>query len=123
MAYNYFVLYFIEVCRSYVYFFVSWRNSLKLPFMCSSEIEEYTTLPFSAIICSIFAWISGNAVNNSFSDFLNPSLPSPIEGFSLAKYFSLADILCSLNTSSTNDLMTFFSLDKDIGHLYIFQQF
>src|SRR5918999_17322 len=99
---------------------IPWNSPLCVPV----KLRNTTTLPFSATICSIFAWISGNAVNNSFSDFLNPSLPSPIEGFSLAKYFSLADILCSLNTSSTNDLMTFFSLDNDIDHLvYIFHQF
>ena len=45
------------------------------------------------------------------------SLPSPIEGVSLAKYFSAADILCLLKTSSMNDLIMFFSLDKDIGQL------
>jgi hypothetical protein len=31
----------------------------------------------------MFAWISGNALNRSISDCLNPALPSPTEGFSL----------------------------------------
>jgi hypothetical protein len=68
----------------------------------------------------MFAWISGNALNRSISDCLNPVLPSPIEGFSLAKYFSMADKSCLLNISSTNDLIKSFWLDReDIRHLYV----
>jgi hypothetical protein len=67
------------------------------------------------------AWISGNAVNNAFNDCLKPSLPCPIEGFSLAKYFSIADKSCLLNISSTNVLIISFwlGIEEDIYHLYV----
>jgi hypothetical protein len=93
-------------------FFVCWWSSLKFSFMCTSKIKEYYYKVISATMYSIFAWISGNALNCTLRDCLNPSLP--IGGFSLVKYFSVADMLWLLKTSSTNDLTRDLFVDKDI---------
>src|SRR5215218_1625890 len=80
VPYNFFILYSIEICRSYVYLFVCclpWNSPLCVPI----PLRNTTTRSFSAIMCSVS--LSGNAVKNSLNNCLNPSLPCH------AKYFSM----------------------------------
>jgi hypothetical protein len=109
MSHNFFILYSIEICRSYVYLFVCWCPSLELSFICVPvPLRKTTTRSFSAIMCSMFVWLSGNAVRNSLKNCLNHSLPSP------AKYFSISDRSWLLKTSSINDFTRALFFDKDI---------
>src|SRR5918996_3683094 len=55
--YNFFILYFIEICRSYFYCFVCWWSSLKYSFMCSSKIKKYY---HKAIFCNYMLYVCMN---------------------------------------------------------------
>ena len=67
---------------------IPWNSPLCVPV----KLRKTTTMSFSVTMCSIFAWISGNALKSALKDCLNPSLR--IRGFSLAKYLSVADMSC-----------------------------
>ena len=72
VPYNFFILYSIEIYRSYVYLFVCWWPSLEFFFMRPNPIKEhYHKIIFSNYVFYVCMAIR-KAVKNSLKNCLNP---------------------------------------------------